>query len=598
MIAAAGILENQGLDIAANLTTSISSYQSVGVVSAFLDVVSQAQAAGNTVISAATLQSLRNLGSTTVPFVTDSFSAATGNTPAGQFSGAIVARANLIMGNGDLSVFAQIFNTSRGYISTANQFINSANSTGAAAATFINMDAVTTGGLSLVSTNIPQFGLDLSDLGTALNPADLDNIGFPSAIIRQVLNAGGLLPVLEVSLAEYDITSDILFALDGATTPLAGDIEKRIYQAMQTVTGDALQQVLFLLDVTTTGLTSMSDLLNPYVIFPRSALDLVILVGSDTVPIYLAAGTINNAIDPEFATDNRYILLRKIIPADQALANRALGRSLLQIKNILSLSLPDVAGSAALVESNNGLSDITSLTTPVPESDLSAVKTSLSPGGTSTGTDGAFVLYDFVGTAAGYPYESAFPPVISALDEIQAQSGFQGLLDSGNGAYIVMTDTLDGVYGDPTTGPIGNVPSPFNSGEPYANADLAFQTYITVTQGILGNIANTYSDQVQTADPSWQDMLDQYSREPENWQLAMLEIDELLGNNRPATMSLVTGLHDIGTDVSPRGGADFFAAVANVATPSGQAIVASLREGRNIKNLEDAGIGMDTQLPT
>ena len=93
-------------------------------------------------------------------------------------------------------------------------------------------------------------------------------------------------------------------------------------------------------------------------------------------------------------------------------------------------------------------------------------------------------------------------------------------------------------------------------------------------------------------------MVQQYNREPANWQLAMLEIDELLANNRPAIMSIITDLHTIGTDITPQGPSDFFQAVANLETQAGQAVIASLREGRNIENLQNSGIGIDTNLPT
>jgi hypothetical protein len=596
MIASAGLLQNQGLEISGNLVTAVAGYESSEPISSLLAVIQQAASAGNTVISAATLQDLRDLGSGIQPVLTDSFSNSMGPTPAGQFSGAVIARAQTIMGSGDLTVFSQIFNTSRAYLDSANQFVNSANNTEQFDVTFVNMDAITTGGFSLVSNDITKFGEDLLDLGTVFDPKTIDTLGYPSALIRQVLQAGGLLPVLQVPLAENDVGSDLLATIAEASVPLAGDIERRIYQSMQSVTGDALQQVLFMLDANLSGVNQMSDLLDPYLLFPRSWQDLVMLVGEQTRNIYVGPNTVNTQIEAEFITDNKCMLLKKIIPAGAALANRALARSLQQIKNLGSLTLPDMARSSSLVQSNQGLEDILALTTAVPAQVQADIKASVAPNGLATGENDTYVLYDFIGTAAGYPYDSDFPDVVEALDQVLSQGGFQPLLNNSNGAYTVMSQTLAGSYGDPITGPITGVPAPFNQTEPYANADVAFQTYIPITQGILSNIANTYVDQITSAGTSYQNMLDQYNREPQNWQLAMLEIDELLGNNRPAVLSLTTGLHEIGLDESPRGSAEFFVAVSNTATSAGQAVIASLREGRNIRNLENAGIGMDTQL--
>lgn len=597
LIASSGLLDNQGLDVAANLTTSLDSYTSVAVVDEFATVIDQAEALGNTVISDSTLQDLRNLGNVNFPALTDSFPSADGDTPAGQFSGAVLERANVIMGNGDLTVFAQIYSMCRGYQSSANQFINSANSTDVAAATFIDMDAITTGGLSLVTGNVTVFGQDLAALGTAVNPADLANLGFPSTLLRQVFAAGGLLPGLQTNLEISGVTREQLSAVSDSTGSLAGTVERNIYTAMQNTRGDTLSQVLFLLDVTTSGITTMADLLDPVKMFPNSYLDLRLLIGTATESVYLPDGSVNSGLETEFADEDAYQLLKKILPGDQALANRAVSRSMFQIKNVLSLTLPDIAASATLVQSNEGLSDINTLSTPVPAADAAAVKTALAPGNAATGTDGAFTLYDFIGTAAGYPYEEQFTIVVETFGNIADQGGFASLVNTTNGAYVVMQDTLAGDYGNVSTGPITGVPAPFNAGDPYANADVAFQTYITVTQGLIDTVVNTYPTQATASTDAWDVMVAQYQREPENWQLAMLEINELMGNNRPAIMSLSTSLHEIGTDQSTNGPADFFKAVANAAAPAGQAVIASLREGSNIKVLEDAGIGMDTQLP-
>ena len=597
LIASAGLLDNQGLDVAANLSVALDSYTTLPVISELLEVIQDAEDAGNLVISDSRLQSLRNLGASEFPALTDSLPAAQGNTPAGQFSGAVLARANTIMGNGDLTKFAQIYSMCRGYQATANQFIAASNGTTLAAATFVDMDAITTGGFSLVNSDPRAFGADLEALGVAINPADINLLGFPSALLRQVLNEGGLLPGLRAILEDNGVTTAEISDIADSTVALAGTVETRIYAAMQDVQGDDLAQVLQILEVVTPNISQMSDLLNPIKIFPNSFLGLLLLVGLDKTNIYLPDGIINTDLEQEFVGDEAFDLLKVIIPAESALANRCLSRSFYQIKNLTSLTLPDLARAALAVETNAGLGDINSLDTPVPAADAEAVKTGLAPGNTATGAGGSFTLYDFVGTAAGYPYIDEFGNLVPALGNIADQNGFASLLNTSNGAYPVMLDTLDGVYGDPSAGPITGMPAPFNSGDPYPNADVAFGTYITVTQSLIGTIAGTYPEQTATSDAAWTVMTDQYQRETENWQLAMLEIDELLANNKPALMGIVTSLHEIGVDDAPFGPAEFFQAIANTETSAGQAVVASLREGKNIKNLQDAGVGIDTQLP-
>jgi hypothetical protein len=88
----------------------------------------------------------------------------------------------------------------------------------------------------------------------------------------------------------------------------------------------------------------------------------------------------------------------------------------------------------------------------------------------------------------------------------------------------------------------------------------------------------------------------QLIREEYNQYLAHVELEELPANSLPTVMSLVGQLHDIGLDITPRDSADFFEATANVQNAGGQAVIASLREGRNIAALQAVGIGINTNL--
>ena len=58
-------------------------------------------------------------------------------------------------------------------------------------------------------------------------------------------------------------------------------------------------------------------------------------------------------------------------------------------------------------------------------------------------------------------------------------------------------------------------------------------------------------------------------------------------------MSLASSLHAYAVDPEADG---VLSALANQSTLSGQSILASLREGRNIQALQQAGVQLDTQL--
>jgi hypothetical protein len=70
----------------------------------------------------------------------------------------------------------------------------------------------------------------------------------------------------------------------------------------------------------------------------------------------------------------------------------------------------------------------------------------------------------------------------------------------------------------------------------------------------------------------------------------------LVPNSVSTVLGLTSRLHDIGTEISDGGSAQFFQAVANANVLSGQAVIASMREGRNIAVLNAVGIQLDTQL--
>ena len=88
----------------------------------------------------------------------------------------------------------------------------------------------------------------------------------------------------------------------------------------------------------------------------------------------------------------------------------------------------------------------------------------------------------------------------------------------------------------------------------------------------------------------------QLATETTNRTLAKIDFANLESNVTSVTMSVVTNLHDIGLDTVEGGSAVFFENVANLNSLYGQAVVSSMREGRNIRRLNDAGIVLDTQL--
>ena len=318
--------------------------------------------------------------------------------------------------------------------------------------------------------------------------------------------------------------------------------------------------------------------------------------GVVTVPIYTASGAINGQVTNFLRTDPYYTELSIIIPPEQAAADTAWSRSLGQVKNITDITLPTFAKAVSATEINTGLGQINALTTPIPPAVKQNTITTL---GTGTGPNGTLTIYDFMGSLAGAPYTIELPLVTANIASLSSAS-LVPLTNSANGIYSYMNNTLAGDYNvpDPSDPAITIVVIPSGpAAGTYASIDRAFDVgLIPAAISIIGNVANANPTQVVNTNKSEAVMFSQIDIEDQNLLLAQVNFNELTPNSKPAIMSMATNLHEIGQDTTYKGSAQFFAAVADTSILTGQAIVASLREGRNTKVFSDAGIGIDSQI--
>ena len=615
LIATDGLLQNQGINVSGNLTVAINAYANTTAVSSYLDILSTAFAnvgVANDQISTSTFSSIQTLAANTFPAITDAVPAAyaanlvIGNATTG-FSGLVTTQANLVLGSGDISIFAQVYSLCQGYISQNNPIINTVKNSTSLAPTFTNMNSLSTGGISDINRVLPVFGEDLLKLGQAWDLTRLIYYGFPSALLFQMAKAGGLLPEFTAKLDAAGLSTEELNAILTGTSATT-QAEGIIYQAMLDTTGSTLDQVKTILDVTTLNLTTMADLLNPVRTLPNSYQQLTIQAptGGGPIPvtisltnIYSAAATVNAVILPMFINDEAYTELAKIIPSDQALANRAIANSLGQVKNISQLTLPAFTTAVRAIETNTGLGNINALTQPVPTSVSTNLNTLLATG---TGPNGTLTLFDFMGATAGVPYTAEFTAAANTINSMQAANSLYFLSDANNGVYTVMQDTLNGDY--TTVGNIGppveitiTIPPGLPGAGTYGNLDLAFTTgLLPAAANLIANVVTANPGNVTSLNSNFSNMAAQLSAETVNLALAQVNFADITGNSRSSVMSLASNLQQIGKDVAPQGQAEFFTAIANTQNIYGQAIESSFREGRNIAALNDAGIGMDSQI--
>jgi len=301
-----------------------------------------------------------------------------------------------------------------------------------------------------------------------------------------------------------------------------------------------------------------------------------------------------------------YDRLSQIVPADQALACKALATSLQQVSGICNMTLPVYANTVVGMQSTNNLSLIANLATPVPAS----VATFLANIG---GTNGQPVtVCDVMGLAAGYKATDNFANTVSTL----ANTNVVYLTT----IYQTMNAVVNGTYGDTSLGPViipggtpgagtytattdgmGNVLAPAADAAITGTGGDTPPTgpgLIPVAQIEVANIISNSSAQVSALNSYFTSMGSQVSQEQYLQIQAGIDFGNLVAIGNPTVLGLVNSLPGYGQKVEPGGLGVFWEGVADVQTFTGQAVVGTLREGRNQAALNSAGINTNAQIPS
>lgn len=301
-----------------------------------------------------------------------------------------------------------------------------------------------------------------------------------------------------------------------------------------------------------------------------------------------------------------YDSLKKIIPPDQALANKALERSLRQVKNIFDTDLPALSPVLSELESNYDLPLVQALDTPVPASVASIYTNTLATG---TGPNGTLSVYDVIGTAAGATHNTELPIVTSILQDLDNDGQLDvltadaGPSSSSTGVYTVMQYCLANTYTSGSgpytvTIPVGVYGAGSYLGNSVNEAiDTAFSSgLIPAASTVISAVAAANSALATQANDAFIAMGSQLSTEKTNQELANIDFGNLIANVTSVSLSVVQNLHDYGLDTAEGGTAAFLENTADLNNLYGQSVVAAMREGRNIRRLNDIGIQLDTQL--
>jgi hypothetical protein len=292
--AASGLLQNQGIGISPNLIVAIDSYKNTALISPFLNTISTGS--GNS-LSGNVLGNLRTLAANTCASFSNSLPPAYSALGV-QMTNVIIAQATVDICGNNVSKLAQAVNQAQVYADQTTTFVNSAvNSQTYLGNTFTTMNDMITGSISSVNLATGAFGTDLQNLGRLINLANLNNFGSPLALVQQLYNISGTIPVLSVAFVEAGISEEIVINLNSPTVTVVDSTQRLMYLAMTKIVGSDLEQILSVLGVTTVGITTMADLLNPLKLFPNSYQSLTAPTANGPVAIYIdPAGSVNSQL--------------------------------------------------------------------------------------------------------------------------------------------------------------------------------------------------------------------------------------------------------------------------------------------------------------
>jgi hypothetical protein len=287
LIAGAGLLQNQGLAVSPELSAAIDAYSNTPLMSAFFEAL-------------ALDSSLATLAANTVPAFSNSVPAAYANLGT-QMSTVVLSQGAADFGSGDISKFIQALNLVQAYGQNTNLFINSAvNSQTYLGNTFTSTNDMITGDVTTINLATTTFGQDLARLGGLIDLNNLGNLGSPLALIQRIVQLTGNIPVLSLLLLAEGVSEDIVLNLTDPTISVSDSVQRLMYQAMTQVTGDALSQILKVLKITTQGIETMADLLNPVRLFPNSYQSLTVVTANGPRAVYVnATGSVNTNLEQE-----------------------------------------------------------------------------------------------------------------------------------------------------------------------------------------------------------------------------------------------------------------------------------------------------------
>lgn len=636
MNAGAGLLQDQGIT-GGQLTTAITNYKAVGGISDITSCQDQAQSK----LSGSTINDLYTLGDGVFPALANSLPSADqatftvldsdGDEITGLSQGALTSRiahqSSRTIGS-DLGVFAQHLSAASAFTTASNEFITSALNADTTFEMNTDVNNLLTGALTDTSLALPTMASDLLNTGNLIDYNNLRNLGNPMSFVRIYYTQGGGLPVLDKYLRAEGIntagltnavslnnpsslvntrvdelgTSGLTSYPDGVTPETTDQfvsskqgLGQAIWTALGKIKGDDLATMQAVLDSNIQGLETAQDFMDPKKIFPNTYESLKTFDNNGTRAFIYNNQSMNPAISG--LGEELYICVPEYI-AD---TSQALSRSLQQIKDVFNITSQQLSQVAEKLETTKGLTTIEALDKPVPDSTINFFKNIY---GVGSGTNGEFLVTDIIGTCAGYTHREELEQittVVSNLDDLgeldyvkELYYAMTQIFADADDYYYTVAGPIDPETGMPTTIPMWKFPptmsAPLGGTDGYSSRSDATDALIAQLDIEYSRLATAYPTQAESTTDNIENMSSQVARELTNMPKAGIRPEDTQLGVKNSVLSLVTNLHDYGADDS-LGGTGWI--LENVASTDfyGESLIAALREGRNIRRLNDAAIG-------
>jgi len=283
-------------------------------------------------------------------------------------------------------------------------------------------------------------------------------------------------------------------------------------------------------------------------------------VATGSGAIYTVNGNLETMLPPYgFGLDRLGI----ITSPGLALANKAFANSLLQITSINNMTIPQLALAFLSAETNKDLPAIDSQSQVIPQAVIDYYKNSLATG---SGDNGTILMTDIIGTAVGTNMVDNIGNCITIINSLYDTGVLDNLIIIYNDMLAALPDNIE----------IGNL---------IANA-----------QAEISNIIISNSTETTVLNSAFSAISTQLTNEVGYQALAALNVNELAASSQVSTQGFIFSLPSFGVDTQVGGAAQYLEDIADISIAGGQAIIATLREGRTQTGLNISGVINDSNL--